>query len=116
MLNSSFTWEHDNQPQNSSVTFIQSNISKQDIDTLETTLSKRDAVGGTVAISSQQIYTDSNSPLRQSPHDNQNILDFTFQQRLLRGGGALFNSINGPLDAPPAASATLVSPRRRFAA
>jgi outer membrane protein TolC len=101
VLNSSFTWEHDNQPQNSGSTFIQSNISKQDIDTLETTLSKRDAVGGTVAISSQQIYTDSNSPLRQLPHDNQNILDFTFQQRLLRGGGALFNSINGPLDAPP---------------
>ena len=103
VLNSSFTWEHDNQPQNSSAaaTFIQGNISKQDIDTLENTLSKRDAVGGTLAISSQQIYTDSNSPLRESPHDNQQILDLSFTQRLLRGGGAMFNAINGPLDAPP---------------
>jgi outer membrane protein TolC len=101
VLNSSFTWEHDNQPQNSGANFIQANVSQQDIDTLDTSISKRTAVGTTLSIASQQIYTDSNSPLRQIPHDNQNILDFTLQQRLLRGGGALFNAINGPLDAPP---------------
>ncbi|HEV2969048.1 MAG TPA: TolC family protein [Pirellulales bacterium] len=103
VLASSFTWEHDNQPQNAllSVGSIQQRISLQDIDTMTTGLSKRSAVGGTYAITSQQIYTDSNSPLRESAHDNQNILDFTLQQRLLRGGGLLFNEINGPLDAGP---------------
>ena len=103
MLNSSLTWEHDNQPQNAllSVGSIQNRITLEDIDTLTTGISKRTATGGTVAIQSQQIYTDSNSPLRESTHDNQNILDFTFQQRLLRGGGLLFNEINGPLDAGP---------------
>jgi outer membrane protein TolC len=103
VLASSFTWEHDNQPQNAllSVGSIQQRISLQDIDTMTTGLSKRNAIGGTTSITSQQIYTDSNSPLRESKHDNQNILDFSLQQRLLRGGGLLFNEINGPLDAGP---------------
>ncbi len=101
ILSSSFTWEHDNQPQNAllAVGSVQPRISRQDIDTLQTSITKRAAPGTTLSISSEQIYTDSNSPLRESPHDNQNILDFTFQQRLLRGGGVLFNEIHGPLDA-----------------
>jgi outer membrane protein TolC len=101
VFSSNFTWEHDNQPQNAllAVGSIQQRISMQDIDTLQTSLTKRAAPGTTIGISSEQIYTDSNSPLRESKHDNQNILDFTIQQRLLRGGGVLFNEIHGPLDA-----------------
>ena len=101
VFNSSFTWEHDNQPQNAllAVGSIQQRIERQDIDTLQTGITKRAAPGTTIGISSEQIYTDSNSPLRESKHDNQNILDFTLQQRLLRGGGTLFNEIHGPLDA-----------------
>lgn len=100
VLSSSFTWEHDNQPQNANLAFgsIQPRISLQDIDTLQTSIVKRAAPGTTIGISSEQIYTDSNSPLRELPHDNQQILDFTLQQRLLRGGGTLFNEIHGPLD------------------
>lgn len=100
VFSSSFTWEHDNQPQNAQLALgsIQSRISRQDIDTWQTGIVKRAAPGTTLSINSEQIYTDSNSPLRELPHDNQNILDFSIQQRLLRGGGLLFNEIHGPLD------------------
>ncbi len=100
-LASSFTWEHDNTPQNSRIAAgsIQNRVSRQDIDTFITGITKRTAVGTTVGIQQTSTYTDSNSPLRESPHDNSIALDFTLTQRLLRGGGLLFNEIHGPLDA-----------------
>ncbi len=100
LLSASATWEHDDVPQNALLAAgsILNRVELQDIDTLQTGITKRSAVGTTVGIQTTATYTNSNSPLLESPHDNSLAVDFTLTQRLLRGGGLLFNQIHGPLD------------------
>ena len=104
-LASSFTWQHVNQPQNVAPNiFFDNTVQMQDIDTLQTSISKQTGSGGTFSLTNTAIYTDSNSPALLQAHDNSDTLDFGFQQRLLRGGGLFFNEIHGPL-APGTAGA-----------
>jgi outer membrane protein TolC len=94
VLASSFTWAHTNLPQNS----IVPTIALEDMDSLTTSIVKRTESGGTVGVTTQAIYTDTYT---QDPaHDNSLSVNLGFTQRLLRGGGSLFNQIHGPLDAP----------------
>ncbi len=88
-------------PQNAKIAAgsILNRISIQDIDTAQAGITKRSAVGGTYGVQTTATYTDSNNPLREISHDNSLAVDFTLTQRLLRGGGLLFNRIHGPMDA-----------------
>ncbi len=96
-FNSSFTWEHDNAPQN--ILSAGSTVQTQDIDTFTTGITKPTASGGQFSLTNTATYLNTNSNAVQLNHDNSDLLDFGFQQRLLRGGGLLFNEIHGPLAA-----------------
>ena len=100
-LASSFTWAHTDVPQNVAPSFspIFPRIELQDVDTLTSSITKRTESGGTVSVTTTAIYTDSNSQSLELPHDNSLAVNLGFTQRLLRGGGSLFNQIHGPLDA-----------------
>jgi len=100
-LASSFTWAHTDVPQNVAPAFnpIFPRVEVQDVDTLTSSITKRTESGGTASITTTAIYTDSNSQSLELPHDNSLAVNLGFTQRLLRGGGSLFNQIHGPLDA-----------------
>ena len=100
-LASSFTWAHTDVPQNVQLAFspIFPRVQMEDVDTLNASITKRTESGGTVSVTTTAIYTDSNSQSLELPHDNSLAVNLGFTQRLLRGGGSLFNQIHGPLDA-----------------
>lgn len=100
-LASSFTWAHTDVPQNVQLGFdsIFPRVELQDVDTFNASITKRTESGGTVSVTTTAIYTDSNSQSLEIAHDNSLAVNFGFTQRLLRGGGSLFNQIHGPLDA-----------------
>ena len=103
-LASSFTWAHTDVPQNVAPAFspIFPRVEIEDVDTANLSITKRTESGGTASITTTAIYTDSNSQSLELPHDNSLSVNFGFTQRLLRGGGSLFNQIHGPLDASTA--------------
>jgi len=100
-LASSFTWAHTDLPQNLSPAFnpLLPRIQLEDVDTANESITKRTESGGTVSVTTTAIYTDSNAQSLEIPHDNSLAVNLGFTQRLLRGGGSLFNQIHGPLDA-----------------
>jgi hypothetical protein len=100
-LASSFTWAHTDVPQNVQLAFgaIFPRVELQDVDTFDASITKRTESGGTVSVTTTAIYTDSNSQSLELSHDNSLAVNLGFTQRLLRGGGSLFNQIHGPLDA-----------------
>ena len=65
---------------------ILNRVELQDIDTLQTGITKRSAVGTTALVTELDCdpsTPNSNSPLLESPHDNSLAVDFTLTQRLL---------------------------------
>ncbi len=100
-LASSFTWAHTDLPQNVSPAFnpLFARVQLEDMDTANASITKRTESGGTASVTTTAIYTDSNSQSLELPHDNSLAVNLGFTQRLLRGGGSLFNQIHGPLDA-----------------
>ncbi|HEX3997196.1 MAG TPA: TolC family protein [Pirellulales bacterium] len=100
-LASSFTWAHTDVPQNVAPAYagIFPRVEIEDVDTFNASITKRTESGGTASVTTTAIYTDSNSQSLELAHDNSLAVNFGFTQRLLRGGGSLFNQIHGPLDA-----------------
>ncbi len=99
-LSSSLTWQRQNRPQN--VGGIGTQIFQQqllgDTGTWTTGISKVTATGATFGIQNQTAYDNNNSPIRQKgvPSTFLTNYDFTFNQPLLQGAGAVYNRIAGP--------------------
>ncbi len=94
----SMFWEKVDRPLNVNTTsqFFMAPVSRQDLGTFQSQLSKTNATGGWTAIGYNVYYDQSNSPTRQWRSDWNVDVTAELRQPLLQGAGVQFNRIAGP--------------------
>ena len=94
----SMSWQKNDSPVNVGAIggTIFSRINQQDLGTFQARLSKTNATGGTMSLTHNVQYEQSNSPLRLYPSDYATNVEMEFRQPLGQGAGVQFNRIANP--------------------
>lgn len=99
-IQSGLTYAKTDRPQNftANAGTIFNLVREQDLATWNNSLTKRSATGAQFGVSTQTIYDNNNSPIRQVPSDYFQSVDMFWRQPLLQGAGTFYNRIAGPYD------------------